>query len=118
MSEYTPLIAVDNVAAGKSVMVPVGNRYFIVSKDGDCYHVTDCVCPHAGGPLGGADIRDGCIICPVHHWPWDLKTGLTDPRFPEMRLRVYPCEVRGGIVHADISAEPPPGECDLDARHE
>ncbi len=116
MPELVPLIAAAEVPAGKSVMIGVAGRHFVVSNDQGRYHVTDCACPHAGGPLGGADVRDGCIICPVHHWPWDLRTGLTDPNFPELHLRVYPCELRDGLVYADISGDSPPSQCDLDAR--
>jgi UDP-MurNAc hydroxylase len=32
-------------------------------------------CPHAGEDLTYADIRDGVIECPRHHWVWDARTG-------------------------------------------
>jgi UDP-MurNAc hydroxylase len=32
-------------------------------------------CPHAGEDLSYAEITDGLIICPRHHWTWDLSTG-------------------------------------------
>lgn len=32
-------------------------------------------CPHAGEDLSYADIKDGVIECPRHHWKWNLKTG-------------------------------------------
>jgi UDP-MurNAc hydroxylase len=33
-------------------------------------------CPHAGEDLSFADIRDGVIECPRHHWMWDARSGL------------------------------------------
>ncbi|WP_250289969.1 Rieske 2Fe-2S domain-containing protein [Frankia sp. CiP1_Cm_nod1] len=32
-------------------------------------------CPHAGEDLTDADIVDGVLECPRHHWAWDLTTG-------------------------------------------
>jgi UDP-MurNAc hydroxylase len=32
-------------------------------------------CPHAGEDLALADIADGVLECPRHHWKWDLATG-------------------------------------------
>jgi len=32
-------------------------------------------CPHAGEDLTYADIADGRIECPRHHWIWDARTG-------------------------------------------
>jgi UDP-MurNAc hydroxylase len=32
-------------------------------------------CPHAGEDLSFADIRDGVIECPRHHWMWDARSG-------------------------------------------
>ncbi|HOA74348.1 MAG TPA: Rieske 2Fe-2S domain-containing protein [Phycisphaerae bacterium] len=114
MQNYQRLIAAADVPAGKAVRVQVDGRCFVVCNDAGKFYVTDCTCPHAGGPLGGADVRDGNIICPVHYWPWNLETGLTDESMPALRLRTYPCDLRDGHVFADISAASPrPGQ-DLD----
>lgn len=32
-------------------------------------------CPHAGEDLAHADVLDGVVECPRHHWKWDLATG-------------------------------------------
>jgi nitrite reductase/ring-hydroxylating ferredoxin subunit len=33
------------------------------------------VCPHLGGPLDGAVVRDGCIVCPWHGYRFELRSG-------------------------------------------
>ena len=42
----------------------------------------DGVCPHVGGPLGEGFVEDGTVSCPLHGWPFDLRTGqcTTNPR--------------------------------------
>ncbi|MGW2397858.1 MBL fold metallo-hydrolase [Kitasatospora sp. NPDC001664] len=32
-------------------------------------------CPHAGEDLAHAEVADGVIECPRHHWRWDARTG-------------------------------------------
>lgn len=115
---YTSLIAADAVPVGKAVRVHAQDKCLVVCNDQGRFYVADCVCPHAGGPLGGADVSDGSVVCPVHYWPWNLETGLTDDNMPDLRLAVYPCEVRDGAVHADLSAQTPrtSGDYDLDCR--
>lgn len=116
MSEYIPLIQASDVPNGKSVRVQVdGHCYAVCNADGR-FAVTDCVCPHAGGPLGDADVRDNAVICPVHYWPWNLDTGLTDDNMPDMRLKVYPCEVRDGTVYAAVSGNTPGADDAIDCR--
>ncbi len=116
MDEFIPLIRSDEVPEGKSVRVRAGSRYVIVCNERGRYHVADCVCPHEGGPLADADVRDGCVVCPVHYWPWDLQTGLTDANMPELRLPIYPCEVRDDTVFAAIPSATPRPPFDLDCR--
>lgn len=116
MDPFVPLIRADEVPAGKAVRVQALGNCYVVCNDNGSFHVADCVCPHAGGPLGGADVRDGMIVCPIHHWPWDLKTGLTNANYPDMQLKIYTCELRNGTVFAAISPPSPCNEYDLDAR--
>ena len=35
----------------------------------------DAVCPHSGGPLGDAIVADSCVVCPLHNWRIDFRTG-------------------------------------------
>lgn len=116
MPELTRLIATDEVPEGKAVRVQVNGQCVVVCNDAGTFFVTECSCPHAGGPLAGADVRDGTIVCPVHYWPWDLRSGLTDDNMPDLRLRIHPSEVRDGSVYADLSAGDPPPAPDLDCR--
>ena len=108
MSEVVPIIDASEVQVGQVVPVQIGDDWFIVCNDQGTFHVTGYHCPHEHGVLGRGELHDGCIVCPVHHWPWDLKTGLTDPNLPHLRLPIYRCELKDGQVCADLSAPIPP----------
>jgi nitrite reductase/ring-hydroxylating ferredoxin subunit len=108
MPDMIYVIDADQVPAGQARPARIGSLWYAVCNDNGTYRVTDIHCPHEGGPLGRGEVRDGCLICPVHHWPWNLDTGMTADNMPFLRLNVYPTEVREGKVYADVSAPLPP----------
>lgn len=110
MTDMLFAIDADRVPAGQARPARIGDAWYAVVNDNGTFHVTDIHCPHADGPLGRGEVRDGCLICPVHYWPWDLQTGLSDASLPHLRLNRYRCEVRDGKVHADVSQPLPPSD--------
>jgi len=107
MTDFVYVIDAKGVPTGESVPVQIGNRWFAVCQDKGEFYVTDILCPHAGGPLGCAEVHDGKLVCPVHYWPWNLETGLSDRRGPHLRLHRYQCVVQDGKVYADVSVPIP-----------
>ncbi len=63
-----------------------GRRYLYIHGYN---HLIQAKCPHAGADLGEADIVQDRIVCPKHHYKFDLSSGrcLTDDCY---RLRTYP----------------------------
>jgi UDP-MurNAc hydroxylase len=60
-----------------------------------CGYAFQRFCPHAGEDLALADIADGVLECPRHHWKWNLETG--------------EC-VSGGAVPLRVDAPEPVGD--------
>lgn len=38
-------------------------------------HATQATCPHRDGPLADGLVGDGCVVCPLHGYRYDLATG-------------------------------------------
>jgi nitrite reductase (NADH) small subunit len=38
-------------------------------------HATQASCPHREGPLADGLVGDGCVVCPLHGYKYDLATG-------------------------------------------
>lgn len=55
-----------------------------VESGGQVYEIQR-FCPHAGSDLSEAEIADGKIVCPGHHWHFDLETGACQ----ESDYRIY-----------------------------
>jgi nitrite reductase (NADH) small subunit len=49
------------------------------------------VCPHAGGPLADGQIDLKQVVCPLHQYAWDLRTGCS--LSGQGDLRSYPVHV-------------------------
>jgi UDP-MurNAc hydroxylase len=63
-------------------------------------------CPHAGEDLSYADIRDGVIECPRHHWVWDARSGqCVDKGTVPLRVEVLDpnAPALGRTVAGDVS---------------
>jgi nitrite reductase/ring-hydroxylating ferredoxin subunit len=50
-------------------------REVLVVAVGDGARAWDGVCPHLGGPLLRAEVRDGRIRCPWHRYEFDARDG-------------------------------------------
>lgn len=68
--------------------------------------VLDNECPHAGGDLFHGWIEAGCVVCPLHCWPFNLENGqLRDS--PGVTVRVYAVRMleraeKPTLVQADL----------------
>ena len=75
MSELIELIECSEVPVGQAREVTAMGRIFAVYNVDGNIHVTDGICPHAGGPLGKGTLRGGTVTCPWHGWQFDVTTG-------------------------------------------
>jgi len=56
--------------------IEVNNKRICLARLNDGYFSIDDKCPHAGARLGMGTCDDhGHVICPVHRYRFDLKTG-------------------------------------------
>lgn len=115
MGDWIAVLDVADLPPGTVRAVDAGKRRLAVCNDRGRFYAIAHECPHAGGPLSEGDLANGCLICPVHHWPFDLKTGLSDPRLPHVRLTFFACRVADGRLYVD-PAEPIPPETIVDPR--
>jgi nitrite reductase/ring-hydroxylating ferredoxin subunit len=80
-------------------VVRAGERNLALFRQGDEVYALDNVCLHNGGPLGEADVEDGCAVCPWHGWRYRLVDGRS-PLNPGVGVRTYRAWVdeRGDVL--------------------
>lgn len=99
------LVAVDDIADGRAVTVPLGGERVAVFRNGAQISCVSNVCRHQMGPLGEGRIIDGCITCPWHGYQYDPVTGCSPPPFTE-RIETWNVTVEDGYVWADPEPNP------------
>ena len=102
-SRYVKAAETDSVAPGNSIAVKLeGNFIGIHNVDGE-YYAIDNVCPHVGGVLHAGKQEGGVIVCPIHEWKFDVKTGKCI--WPsECELATFPLKVNGCDILVDIDS--------------
>lgn len=71
-----------------------GNR-LCVGRSADGWFAIDDECPHAGGSLSEGIVDGGEVICPLHAYAFDAKTGHC-PDDPGCSIRAYEVRVENG----------------------
>ena len=77
-----------------------GKRYALCNVEGSIYAVDDA-CPHRGGPLGAGVLEGHEVFCPLHGWPFDVRTGHCSVA-PERPVRTHATRVQDGAIWMEL----------------
>jgi ferredoxin-nitrite reductase len=94
----------DDLKPGTGYPAVVQGKSLALFREGiDRIFAIDAVCPHAAGPLEEGRMENCEVICPLHDYRFDLKTGKcsTDPEFA---VKTYPVVVEENQVWVEIHA--------------
>ena len=73
-AKWQPL-EIGDLPDGTPVKARLGLQSLVVVRSGEAIHALHDQCAHAGGPLSGGRVVDGCIECPWHGSRFELATG-------------------------------------------
>jgi len=80
---------------------PKGLPALLIRKGNELYALENR-CRHMGCPLAAGTLDGYTLQCPCHDWSFDIRDGSLLAA-PEIKLKLYPAEVRGGKVFLRIS---------------
>jgi nitrite reductase/ring-hydroxylating ferredoxin subunit len=63
------------VASGKGALASVNGRDVAVFRRGDEILAIGNDCPHQGGSLCDGWVEGDIVVCPLHGWEFDMRTG-------------------------------------------
>lgn len=81
--------------------VRVAHKQLCLLRDQGKLYAVENTCPHAGGILSGGWCENGKIICPIHRWVYDLKTGRGGEGQGDY-IYTYPVETRPDGVYVEL----------------
>jgi nitrite reductase (NADH) small subunit len=98
-------LAVAEVPEGKPLAVRVSDTLTLaVCKLEGTYYAFDGKCPHRGAPLAEGEIQGELLVCPLHHFKFNLKTGrCMMPR--HLKLRGFPVREEEGQLRIELQVE-------------
>jgi nitrite reductase/ring-hydroxylating ferredoxin subunit len=105
MTGWIKAIALDELAAkGRAVFRHDGRQIALFHTQAGVLACNNR-CPHEGYPLKEGSLDGDCLLtCNWHNWKFDLRSGKA--LYGGDRLRVYPSEVRDGVVWLDLTDPP------------
>lgn len=74
------------IREGQVLPFTVAGRLLAVGRTASGYFAVDGVCPHAGGNLGEGEVEGECVICPIHGFAYDVRSGLGKDDGGKLRL--------------------------------
>lgn len=88
MAERIRVARCDEIPNDKVKLVRFKGRDVAVFHRSGQFFALDNRCPHQGGPLGEGHFDGMSVVCPWHHWDFDLKTGKSRLG-PDVCVRVF-----------------------------
>jgi nitrite reductase/ring-hydroxylating ferredoxin subunit len=97
---------VGDLPPGRGTAVYVAGRDIALFNLGDEIVAMGNECPHASGSLGHGPLDGDIVICPLHGWEFDARTGAC-MTVPGECVPSYPVRIEGDVIFVDLGdAEP------------
>jgi nitrite reductase (NADH) small subunit len=88
------------IRVGGVLAFTVAGRLLAVGRTATGYFALDGICPHAGASLGEGEVEGECVICPVHGYAYDVRTGASVD--DSGRVRVHRIELDGDTLKIEL----------------
>jgi len=86
------------VSIGRVSTIQVGKKKICIAHTIEGFFAVNDKCPHNGASLGnGYCTEEGSVVCPVHRYHFDLKTGRAKSGLGDF-VQTYPIENRDGVL--------------------
>ena len=106
MTDYVEVLKTSELEDGHGTTVFVNERDIALYRYQGDFYALDNTCVHRKGKLGDGTMNGPNVICPLHQWDYDVRTGVSRYN-PTEYVAVYPVKVEGDTVFVDAGAVPP-----------
>jgi nitrite reductase/ring-hydroxylating ferredoxin subunit len=86
-----------SLASGQLALATVGGRDVALLRRGDEICAIGNECPHQGGSLADGVVEGDIVICPLHGWEFDVRSGAC-MTVPGESVPRYEATVQDGVV--------------------
>ena len=101
MAEFIDVCSESEVPVGGAKCVTAkGREIAVFNTPAGCYAI-DNSCSHKGGPLCDGFLEGTIVMCPLHGWTYDVRTGESVSP-PGQKQASYKVKVEGGKVFVEV----------------
>ncbi|MBI5197528.1 MAG: Rieske 2Fe-2S domain-containing protein [Nitrospirae bacterium] len=101
MSQYIKAARTADVPVGGSLLVqPEGKKVVLFNLAGE-FFALDNSCPHNNGPICEGRIDGDTVICPYHHWEFDIRTGKSKA-LSAYKIKMYNLKLDGDEIYVEV----------------
>jgi nitrite reductase/ring-hydroxylating ferredoxin subunit len=86
------------LADNRMEIIEIQSRKIVFVKTNGRIYALDNTCPHLGGSLGRGTLQEGKVICPLHHWTFDITTGKAVEGMPGEGVAIHEAKVENGKI--------------------
>jgi glutamate synthase domain-containing protein 2 len=105
VSNFTKILDAAHLQPGNVTTITVKGRDICLANFQGEFFALDNKCPHRGGQLGDGELKGADVICPLHGWDFDVRTGIS--RYDHLdRVATYPLRQVNGHIEIDLDAVP------------
>ncbi len=99
---WVALLPRDGLTGRAPLEIEAGRLALLLYDIGGTVYATAAVCPHHAAWLSEGTIEGELVNCPRHQGQFHIPTGrkTRGPQCPD--LRIYPVEIRGGVIWVEI----------------
>jgi len=94
------VLDVADLSTGKPALVTLDDRDVAVIRRGDEILAIGNECPHQGGSLCDGWVEGDIVICPLHGWEFDLRSGAC-MTVPGESVPRYTATVEDGAIYLE-----------------
>ena len=106
MANWVEVLKTDQLDESKGTTVFVNERDIALYRYQGDFYALDNQCVHRNGQLGDGHMEGANVICPLHQWDYDVRTGVSRYDAQE-NVAVYPVRVSDDRVEINANAVPP-----------
>ena len=100
MNARVKVLDASALADGRPALVTVEGRDVAVFRRGDEILAIGNECPHQGGSLADGIVEGDIVVCPLHGWEFDVRSGAC-MTVPGEGVPRYAVTVEGGAVFVE-----------------
>lgn len=101
MDGFVEVCQFEDIRPSEPLIVEIEGVPIALCRIGNDVFALEDVCPHQAASFEGGEVEDGILVCPLHGWRADVRSGQS-LEAPSIKIQQYQCRVEDGKVYVKV----------------